>query len=296
VLARLTEASDLEPPPRTWTLVRGIRTDAQLKALWSLMQRGFFKVYQVSPDMDPGGEGGLVLFPYRSGECDVPQERTQLFLGEPEPEPQGSLFNPALDIHVTGPESALAALDHPQVLALQRKALRQRPKHPVAVLVPCAQRKPYRQSPSHAHGYLPAVEGLDVDLIAVSEPLGCFPYAWSDEGIATQYEFAPAFLKGPAKEELTERIRSWLEAVGSRYDALVLALPRHHGRLVERAAEGLDLTTVDGSIAACHRTGCPKADARPTSHAYRRWLRKLVQRTVRRYSRPRRTNRRGRTQ
>ena len=188
--------------------------------------------------------------------------------------------NPAIEVRTVA--GGRKALGHPDVVASHQRSLRQRRTHPVAVLIPCAGTKPFRTSPSHAHGYLPALDGLDVDVHVVSEPLGVVAYADTDAGIATDYDYPPELLRGEARTLLIERIREWLARVGVGYERIVVALPGHHRRLVEEAAAsvgGLDL--IDGSITACHGATCPDDHNRATSRAYVRWLRALVQRTVR---------------
>jgi hypothetical protein len=164
------------------------------------------------------------------------------------------------------------------------KALRVAPTHRVAVLLPCAGTKPFSSAPSHAHGYVPALEGLDVDRYVVAEPLGIIPWAWEDTWPNNAYDFPPDQLKGRGRDLLVQRIREWLEEVGRKYDQLVLALPGHHGRLVMEAAEGLGLPLHDASIHACREPGnavekraCGTRIHRATSGEYKRFLRREVE-------------------
>ena len=164
------------------------------------------------------------------------------------------------------------------------KALRVTPTHRVAVLLPCAGTKPFSTAPSHAHGYVPALEGLDVDRYVVAEPLGIIPWAWEDTWPNNAYDFPPDQLKGRGRALLVQRIREWLEGPGTKYDQLVLALPGHHGRLVNEAAEGLGLPLHDASIHACRAPGdatekraCGTRIHRATSGEYKRFLRREVE-------------------
>lgn len=159
-----------------------------------------------------------------------------------------------------------------------REALEVEPHHKIAVLVPCAGTKPFSEAPSHKHGYMPALEGLAVDRWVVAEPLGVVPWAWERRYPNDAYNFPPDQLRGAGRTLLVERIRAWLDSTGREYDALLLALPGHHGDLVQDAAAGLDLPLVDLSISACRRSdGCDGAVYRATSPAYRRWLRREVE-------------------
>ena len=118
----------------------------------------------------------------------------------------------------------------------------------------CAGTKPFTEAPSHKHGYLPALEGLDVDTYVGSEPLGVVPQAWSEIYPNYAYDFPPSMLKGQAREALVERIAEWMRKVGSKYDRVVAALPQHHMRLVRDANKTTGLQLVDASIGACRES------------------------------------------
>jgi hypothetical protein len=181
------------------------------------------------------------------------------------------------DLVVTGRSSAKRAMDHKAVKKQHERSLRKRRKHKVAVLVPCAQQKPYRESRSHRLGYLPALEGKKVDVWVVSEPMGVFPYEWSDEYPNDAYEFAPEHVKGEVREQLVERIRAWVERHGTKYDRIFLALPGHHMALVCDASGGLKVNYYDASISACRELGyCPPTHFRATSRAYVDYLRDAI--------------------
>lgn len=181
-------------------------------------------------------------------------------------------------LRVTGASSAVRALEHDAVLRLHELALEAPAKHRVAVLVPCAEKKPYRESRSHALGYLPALEGLEVDVFVVSDLLGVFPYAWSDDYPGNAYEFAPKHVRGEAREILVRRIHAWLRHRGKEYQRIYLALPAHHMRLVLAGTEGLDdLRLYDASISVCREQGaCPSSHFRATSSAYVDYLRRAI--------------------
>ncbi len=183
-------------------------------------------------------------------------------------------------VRVTSPAEGLKAIRSKLFTDNHKKSLKVKRKHKVAVLVPCAQTKPFPDAPSHAHGYLPALKGLSVDTYVVSEPLGVVPYSWSRTYPNFAYDFPPKHLTGAAREALVERIREWLTKVGAKYTRLVAALPAHHAALLRDAAKGLDLDIVDASITRCRAAKCSKTDFRATSNAYKAWLRSLVKRTV----------------
>lgn len=175
------------------------------------------------------------------------------------------------------PADGIRALRHPAVTKQHKRALKWKPKHRHAVLVPCSQQKPYFESPSHKHGYLPALEGKPVDIFVVSEPMGVIPYAWADEYPNESYEFAPKHVRGKTRDLLVERLRDWMEKVGPKYEKIYLALPLHHMGLVKEAAAGLDLPFVDVSISSCRaRPSCPTTAFRATSRHYRDYLRRRV--------------------
>ena len=185
---------------------------------------------------------------------------------------------------VRSPEAGYRLIAGPIYTQNHAKALRVTPTHRVAVLLPCAGTKPFSTAPSHAHGYIPALEGLDVDRYVVAEPLGIIPWAWENTWPNNAYDFPPDQLRGRGRELLIQRIREWLEAMGPKYDTLILALPGHHGRLVHEAAEGLDLPLRDASIHACRtpeggagRSGCGTRVHRATSGEYKRYLRSTVE-------------------
>lgn len=175
---------------------------------------------------------------------------------------------------VRSPKEGLALINHPDIVKNYRAALRVKPKHKTAVLVPCAAHKPIGQAPSHVHGYGPALQGKDVDVWIVSEPLGVVPYAWHDRYPNDAYDFPPEYLRDRARSLLVERIRGWIEAVGAKYGRLVLALPAHHARLVKEAAKGTDQVLEDASISVCRDEGaCGSGVHRATSTEYREFLR-----------------------
>jgi hypothetical protein len=181
---------------------------------------------------------------------------------------------------VKGVDSAKRAMAHPDVVAQHEKSLRWKRKNSVAVLVPCASTKPYRESPSHRLTYLPALEGKKVDVWVVSEPMGVFPYQWSDKYPNDAYEFAPKFVRGEVREQLVERVRAWLERHGKKYKRVFLALPGHHMAIVCDAANKepkLGGNLYDASVTACKQQGCCPANYdQVTTHAYRDYLRASI--------------------
>jgi len=181
------------------------------------------------------------------------------------------------DLIVRSPKQGEKAMRHPAVRKQHREALKRRRRHKKAVLVPCSTVKPYTDSPSHKHGYTPALEGKDVDVWVVSEPMGIIPIEWADQYPNTVYDFPPKHVKGKAREMLVKRLREWLEVQGPKYDRLYLALPQHHFHLIRDAAEGLDLPFIDASISHCRAKGaCSPRAFRATSGGYRNYLRKRV--------------------
>ena len=160
----------------------------------------------------------------------------------------------------------------------RKKALAVTPTHREAVLVPCAGTKPFSSAPSHAHGYVPGLEGRAVDRYVVAEPLGIVPWAWEDTYPNNAYDFPPDQLRGKGRDLLVERIRAWFtEGPGRSYDRIWLALPGHHGRLVADATRDLSLPTEDVSITACRAAkACGTSVHRATSKAYVRYLKKTV--------------------
>jgi excisionase family DNA binding protein len=178
---------------------------------------------------------------------------------------------------VRSPEQGLRVIKHKDITTNYEKALRWKPKHKRAVLVPCAQTKPFPDAPSHVHGYLKALEGKKVDVWVVSEPLGVVPYEWSRRYPANDYDYPPRFLTGRAHDVLAGRVTRWLNEVARKYELVVLALPAHHMRLVEKALHmlGEDPTNlVFAGIGDCLDDGaCPPGHYRATSEAYRGYLR-----------------------
>lgn len=181
------------------------------------------------------------------------------------------------DLVVRSVVGGLRALRHPAVVKQHRRSLRWKPKNRKAVLIPCSATKPYYESASHKHGYIPGLQGKNVDVFVVSEPMGVIPYAWAGDYPNTAYEFAPKYVRGETRELLVDRIQEWLEKVGPKYDKVYLALPLHHMGMVQDAAEGLDLPLSDVSISACRaQPSCPPTAFRATSEAYRQYLRRRV--------------------
>jgi len=178
---------------------------------------------------------------------------------------------------VRSPAEGLRVIRHPAIVENFAKALRVRPKHANAVLVPCAGTKPFPEAPSHKSGYLPALEGKRADVWVVSEPLGVVPYAWSRTWPNDAYDFPPKYLRGAAREALVERIGEWLDKVAPRYTNVYLALPGHHRRLLDEALAGRDLKIRDVGHGACIESGaCPAGHGRATSHAYRGYLQRRI--------------------
>jgi hypothetical protein len=180
-------------------------------------------------------------------------------------------------ISVKSPAEGLAAIQAADVTDNYRKALRWRPRHKRAVLVPCAGTKPFPEAPSHEHGYLPALEGKDVDIWVVSEPLGIVPYSWSERWPQNSYDFPPKHLKGRAHDVLSGRVASWIKRVAPKYDKITLALPLHHRRLWDKGLEMAGGTATPlryVGISDCREDGaCPETHFRATSPAYKKYLR-----------------------
>jgi hypothetical protein len=189
--------------------------------------------------------------------------------------PPGSLSKQHFTVR--SPAQGLKVIQHKAITDNYKRSLRVKPTHKKAVLVPCAGTKPFPQSPSHKHGYLPAVQDKDVDVYVVSEPLGVVPYAWSTTWPNDAYDFPPEHLKGAGRNLLVDRIGTWLDKVGGRYDKIVLALPSHHMRLVRDAAKGRTLPMVEAGVSACKtERGCSDAVYRATHGNYSSWLGKRV--------------------
>jgi len=178
---------------------------------------------------------------------------------------------------VTSPAQGLKAIEHQVFRSNHQKSLKVKPSSSTAVLIPCASTKPFTEAPSHKHGYLPALQGLDVDTYVVAEPLGVVPQAWSEQYPNYAYDFPPSLLKGQARAVLVERIAEWMEKVGSKYDRIVAALPQHHMKLVSDANKTVGLELADASIGACRDSVCSQRSFRATSPQYRKWLRRIVQ-------------------
>jgi transcriptional regulator with XRE-family HTH domain len=179
---------------------------------------------------------------------------------------------------VRSPTQGLRAIQHPVITENYKRALRVKPKHKKAVLVPCAGTKPFPEAPSHKHGYLKGLKGKDLDVYVVSEPLGVVPYSWSRKYPQESYDFPPRHLKGHGRDLLVDRIAAWFCAVAPKYKKVYLALPAHHRRLVLHALEQLDYPPTeikDVGLGACLKSGaCPPGNVRPTTGAYRKFLRR----------------------
>ena len=177
---------------------------------------------------------------------------------------------------VRSPAQGLAVIRHPEITANYERSLRWKPKHRKAILVPCAGTKPFPDSPSHRSGYLKALEGKKADLFVVSEPLGVVPYSWSRRAPQNDYDYPPEYLRGEAHDLLAERIARWFDRVGSKYSEIVLALPGHHSRLVEKALDFLEADPAKitwAGIGDCLDAGvCPPGHYRATTNAYRGFL------------------------
>ncbi len=188
--------------------------------------------------------------------------------------------NPPKHFAVRSPAQGLATIRHPAITKNWKRALKWRPRHRKAVLVPCAGTKPFPDAPSHRSGYLPALAGKDVDLWVVSEPLGIVPYAWSRDYPNAHYDFPPVHLRGAARAELVKRMAVWWTQVAPKYDTVFLALPGHHHRLIHEVLARVGqprVRVVDAGHRACLDSGrCPPGHGRSTTHGYRKFLRQRV--------------------
>lgn len=177
---------------------------------------------------------------------------------------------------VRSPAQGLRAIQHPEITKNWERSLRVKPKNKKAVLVPCAGTKPFPDAPSHKHGYMKALDGKKLDVYVVSEPLGVVPYEWSRDYPQESYDFPPAHLQGQARDLLVDRIAAWFDRVAPKYEKVYLALPAHHRRLALHALEQFDgppTKIKDVGLGACLESGaCPPGHFRPTSQAYRGFL------------------------
>jgi hypothetical protein len=173
---------------------------------------------------------------------------------------------------VNSPAEGLDTMNHPDIMKNWKKSLRVKPKHKTAVLVPCAGTKPFPESPSHKHGYLEALEGKNVDVYIVSEPLGIVPYNWSRTYPNDSYDFPPKHVKGQTRDELVRRFAEWYNKVGTKYKKIYKALPGHHLSLVNDAG----IPGVDASISACRDSDCSSNIFRATSGQYVDFLRNII--------------------
>lgn len=173
---------------------------------------------------------------------------------------------------MNSPAEGLDTMNHPDIMKNWKKSLRVKPKHKTAVLVPCAGTKPFPESPSHKHGYLEALEGKNVDVYIVSEPLGIVPYSWSRTYPNDSYDFPPKHVKGQTRDELVRRFAEWYNKVGTKYKKIYKALPGHHLSLVNDAG----IPGVDASISACRDSDCSSNIFRATSGQYVDFLRNII--------------------
>ncbi len=220
------------------------------------------------------GRGFLTAAPSKRAQVVIERARSAI-ASRPLLEPSDELVP---ELVVRSVADGIRALSHPAIVSQHEETLRLEPEQQLAVLLPCADTKPFPESPSHKHGYLPALHALDVDLWVVSEPLGVIPYDWVRRWPNAHYDFPPRFVRGEGRAILVSRLRGWLAAVGAKYDALYLALPGHHMGLVREAAEGLSLKLVDVSISRCRQTAraCRSGDFRATTERYRDFVRATV--------------------
>lgn len=221
---------------------------------------------------DPDDQESLVFFDFSfSGESLRGRETLPRLNAKPLRRNSGRHFV------VRSPEQGLDVINHPAIAGNFAKALRWKPQADTAVLLPCAGTKPFPEAPSHG-GYLDALEGKDVDLWVVSEPLGVVPYQWSRTWPNFAYDFPPKHLRGAAWDAMVERVGRWLDVVAPKYEKVWLALPGHHERLVREALEDHDPGNVrDATHTKCLSSGsCPPGHGRSTSHQYRRFLREAV--------------------
>jgi len=181
-------------------------------------------------------------------------------------------------LKVTGLASARRAMVHPAVVEQHERTLRKRRRYKRAVLVPCADDKPYYESRSHKYGYIPGLKGKKLDVWVVSEPMGVIPYEWAHKYPNESYDFPPKHVKGDVRDDLVERIAAWFKRHGTKYDRVYLALPGSHMKLVNAAVKGIPgLKLRDVSITACRLAkGCPPTHFRATSNAYVKYLRRTV--------------------
>lgn len=182
------------------------------------------------------------------------------------------------ELAVSGPNSAARVMNHSAVLEQHASSLGRRRRNPVAVLVPCAKGKPFRESASHRFTYCPALSGQSVDVWVVSEPMGVIPYADTDRWPNDAYDFPPQLLAGPPRRQLVDRIGEWLALRGRGYERLVLALPRHHMALVREGSRGIDgLVFENAGVSACKERGaCPADYDQVTTGPYRDFLSSVV--------------------
>lgn len=226
------------------------------------------------------GRGFLTAAPSRRAHVVIERARAAI-ASRPLPQPTDELV---AELVVRSVADGIRALRHPAIVSQHEETLRLEPERPLAVLLPCADTKPFPESPSHKHGYLPALHGLELDMWVVSEPLGVIPYDWVRRWPNAHYDFPPRFVRGEARAILVGRLREWLEAVGARYETLYLALPGHHMGLVREAADGLPLRLVDLSISQCRKAtrACGSGDFRASTERYRKFVRAELGRTSRR--------------
>jgi len=174
---------------------------------------------------------------------------------------------------VKSEQQGLDVIKHKDITDNWKKSLKVRPKHRVAVLLPCSATKPFAESPSHKHGYLKALGEKNVDLYVVSEPLGIIPYAWQDKYPNADYDYPPKYLKGEARKLLSERIGKWFEKIYPKYDKVYSALPGHHQRLVN---DSTDVPLKEVTIAQCRQEECSDSVFRATAGEYVDYLKKEV--------------------
>jgi predicted RNA-binding protein len=174
---------------------------------------------------------------------------------------------------VRSPAQGLKVIQHKDITDNWKKSLRVRPKHRVAVLLPCAATKPFAESPSHKYGYLKALGDKDVDLYVVSEPLGIIPYAWQDKYPNADYDYPPKHLKGKARKLLSDRIGEWFKKIYPKYDTVYSALPGHHQKLVN---DSTDKKLKEVTINQCRKDACSDTVFRATAGEYVDYLKRSI--------------------
>ncbi|MFP3346952.1 MAG: DUF5591 domain-containing protein [Sulfolobaceae archaeon] len=133
-------------------------------------------------------------------------------------------------------EDGIDPFKHPSVIEWHNYLFTEwRSKKRVALLLPCTEKKPYHNSPTHI--IAESIVKDKVQLYSVSEPMLLVPREFEDCYPFSDYDYPPSKMTREEREEFVRLLTTALKVLESYHQHIIAVLPKHHFSVLSEASK-----------------------------------------------------------